>query len=189
MNLSKITPIAAVLVLIVFVISGFQYNTLVSAEENAKTKWSDVEVQYQRRMDLIPNEVNVVKGASKYEMEALDKALRARNSWAEASRAGNIPGQIQAAQNLDKALPKFLMLSERYPQLAVTGMYKDLSIKLEGTENRIAVARRDYNQAVNIYNKKVRKFPTVLFAGAMGFSALPSFQAASGAEKAPEVSF
>jgi LemA protein len=172
------------------------YNTLVQSDEQVKTAWSNVQAQYQRRADLIPNLVETVKGAADFEQETLQSVTEAR------ARATSIQvrpedlddpqklQQFQQAQSaLGQSLGRLLAVSENYPQLQATQAFSDLQAQLEGTENRITVARRDYNEAVRRYNTTVRSFPTVVFASIMGFSPRTAFEAEAGAEEAPDVSF
>ena len=172
------------------------YNSLVAAEERVETAWADVETQYQRRADLIPNLVSTVQGAADFEQETLQAVTEAR---AKATSIQVNPEdldsperlqQFQQAQSaLGKSLGRLLAVSENYPQLQATQSFSDLQAQLEGTENRITVARRDYNEAVRQFNTQVRSFPTVIFAGLMGFEARTPFEAETGAEQAPDVSF
>ncbi len=172
------------------------YNTLVQSDEQVKTAWSDLQAQYQRRADLIPNLVETVKGAADFEKGTLQAVTEAR---AKATSIQVSPEdlddpqklqQFQQAQSaLGKSLGRLLAVSENYPQLQATQAFSDLQAQLEGTENRITVARRDYNRAVQQYNTKVRSFPTVLFASIMGFPSRTAFEAETGAEQAPDVNF
>src|SRR5690606_10910400 len=172
------------------------YNTMVQAEEIVEQAWADVETQYQRRADLIPNLVNTVRGAADLEQEPPQAVTEAR------ARATSInltaddlddPERVRAfmaAQNeLGGALGRLLAVAENYPQLRATEAFRDLQAQLEGTENRINTARRDYNQAVQRYNTQVRRFPTNIFAGLFGFERRTPCEAAERAERAPEVQF
>lgn len=172
------------------------YNTLVEADERVQTAWSDLETQYQRRADLIPNLVETVKGAADFEQETLQSVTEARakaTSIQVSAEDLNDPQKLQQFQQaqsaLGQSLGRLLAVSENYPQLRATQNFSDLQAQLEGTENRIAVARRDYNNAVRQYNTKVRSFPTVLFAGIMGFDQRTAFEAEAGADEAPDVRF
>jgi len=172
------------------------YNSLVQSEEQVQTAWSNLQAQYQRRADLIPNLVETVQGAADFEKETLQAVTEAR---AKATSIQVRPEdlddpqklqQFQQAQSaLGRSLGRLLAVSENYPKLQATQAFSDLQAQLEGTENRITVARRDFNQAVQQYNTKVRSFPTVLFAGIMGFQPRSAFEAEAGAEQAPDVSF
>ncbi|WP_316817680.1 LemA family protein [Pedobacter nyackensis] len=175
--------------------SGCGYNSMVSLDENVKSKWNQVETQYQRRSDLIPNLVNTVKGAAKFEQSTLTQVTEAR---AKATQVTIDPDKLtpeniekfQAAQGqVSQALSRLLMVTENYPQLKATEQFRDVSAELAGTENRIAVARKDFNEAVQTYNTKVRSFPTNLTAGMFGFKQKAGFKAEAGAEKAPKVEF
>lgn len=172
------------------------YNSLVSAEEQVETAWANVETQYQRRADLIPNLVNTVQGAADFEQETLQSVTEAR---AKATSINIEPGDLsdpqriqqfqQAQSQLSGALSRLLAVSENYPELRATAAFQDLQAQLEGTENRITVARRDYNEAVRQYNTEVRQFPTVVVASMAGFDRRAPFEAEEGAEEAPEVQF
>jgi LemA protein len=186
--------LVAVVVLLVLV-SGCGYNGLVKMDEGVKNKWADVEAQYQRRSDLIPNLVSTVKGAAKFEQGTLTAVIEAR---ASASKITIDPDKLnaenmekyQAAQGqITQALGKLMVLTENYPDLKATQQFSELSAQLEGTENRITVARKDFNAAVQQFNSKVRSFPTNLTAGMFGFSAKTPFKADAGAQNAPKVEF
>lgn len=175
--------------------SGCGYNSMVSLDEDVKAKWNQVETQYQRRSDLIPNLVNTVKGAAKFEQTTLTQVTEAR---AKATQVTVDPDKLtpeniekfQAAQGqVSQALGRLLMVTENYPELKATEQFRDVSAELAGTENRIAVARKDFNTAVQTYNTKIRSFPTNLTAGMFGFKQKTGFKADAGAEKAPKVEF
>jgi len=172
------------------------YNRLVQVDERVNTSWSDLEAQYQRRADLIPNLVTTVKGAADFEQETLQAVTEARaRATAIQIRPDDLNDpqtlrQFQEVQSeLGRSLGRLLAVSENYPQLQATQAFRDLQAQLEGTENRITVARRDYNEAVRQYNTAVRSFPTVLFAPVLGFDSRPAFEAETGAETAPDVTF
>ena len=185
----------AVLVLLIAVSGCNSYNGLVKMDEDVKTKWSNVETQYQRRSDLIPNLVSTVKGAAKFEQGTLTAVIEARASASKITidpdklNADNIAKYQQAQGQITKALGKLMVLTENYPELKATQQFSDLSAQLEGTENRITVARKDFNESVQVFNTKVRSFPTNLTAGIFGFSAKTPFQADAGAQNAPKVEF
>jgi len=172
------------------------YNSMVQAEEQVRTAWSNVETQYQRRADLIPNLVSTVRGAADFEQETLQAVTEARakatSVQIDADDLDN-PQQLrqfqQAQSALSQSLGRLLAVSENYPDLRATQSFRDLQAQLEGTENRIAVARRDYNNAVQSYNTQIRSFPTVLFANVLGFASKTPFEAEEGAQDAPDVSF
>jgi LemA protein len=172
------------------------YNSLVQSDEQVQQSWANVQAAYQRRADLIPNLVETVKGAADFEQETLTAVTEARakatSIQLNADDLDN-PQQLQQFQQaqsaLGQSLGRLLAVSENYPELRATQNFSDLQAQLEGTENRITVARRDYNNAVRQYNTEVRSFPTVLFAGLMGFDQKASFEAEQGAEQAPDVDF
>ncbi|MFQ5568800.1 MAG: LemA family protein [Rhodothermales bacterium] len=172
------------------------YNSLVAEEENVEEAWANVETQYQRRADLIPNLVSTVRGAADFERGTLEAVTNARaratsiNLTADDLSDPARVRQFQEAQaQLGGALSRLLFVAENYPDLRATEAFRDLQTQLEGTENRINVARTRYNDAVRIYNTKVRKFPAALFAGILGFTRRASFEADPGAEQAPTVDF
>lgn len=189
-----IIGIVAVVVLLAL-LGGCGYNNLVKMDEEVKAKWNQVETQYQRRSDLIPNLVSTVKGAAKFEQGTLTAVIEARSKASQITVDPNklTPeniGKFQAAQGqITQALGRLMVLTENYPELKATQQFSDLSAQLEGTENRIAISRKDFNDAVQTYNTKVRSFPTNLTAGMFGFSPKAGFKAEAGAEKAPKVEF
>ena len=176
-------------ILIGLLMSIGTYNSLVGKQEAAKTAWSQVENQYQRRFDLIPNLVETVKGFAKQEREVLTEVTRLRSQWGEARSAGNIAQAQDAARGLDAALARLLLVVERYPDLKSNQNFLRLQDQLEGTENRISVERRRYNLAVQDYNVAIRRFPTNLMASILGFSRMDLFEAEKGAAQAPKVKF
>ena len=181
--------------LVTTTLSSCGYNSMVSLDEDVKTKWNQVETQYQRRSDLIPNLVSTVKGAAKFEQSTLTAVVeaRAKASQIKVNADDLSPEKIekfQAAQGqIGQALSRLMVLTENYPELKATQQFSDLSVQLEGTENRIAVARKDFNDAVQSYNIKVRSFPNNLTAGMFGFKQKAGFKAEAGAENAPKVEF
>lgn len=162
------------------------YNGLVTANESVDGSWSQVETQYQRRMDLIPNLVSTVKGAADFEQETFTQVTAARSQW---QSAGSRTEQIAAAENFDGALGRLLVTVESYPQLQATQAFRDFMVQLEGTENRIATARRDFNETVRTFNVRVKRFPTNLLASMFGFDAAEFFEATEGSDQAPNVEF
>ena len=186
--------IVTLLILIVgWLMSG--YNDMVELDENVNREWSQVENQYQRRLDLIPNLVNVVKGYASHEKETLEGVIEAR---AKATQTTIDPSNMTEEQlanfqksqdGLSGALNRLMVVVEKYPDLKATDNFKQLQAQLEGTENRITLARKDYNDAATIYNKEVRSFPNSMLAGIFGFSVRPQFKAQEGAESAPTVQF
>lgn len=165
------------------------YNKLITVDENMDNAWRQVETQYQRRIDLIPNLVNTVRGEANFEQETLTAVTEARTRWLNAGSDGNRDGQIVAAEQMDSALSRLLVTVEAYPQLNATQAFQDLMVQLEGTENRIAVARRDYNEEVRTYNLVVRRFPGNVFARMFGFDVETGFQSEEGADSVPDVNF
>jgi LemA protein len=174
----------------VLMIGGFGiYNGLVGAQEEAKASWAQVENQYQRRADLIPNLVETVKGYAQQERGVLEEVTRLRSQWGEARQTGDIRKSLQAAQGLESALGRLMVVVERYPELKSNQNFMKLQDQLEGTENRISVERRRYNEAVLNYNKKIRTYPGALLAGFFRFERMPLFEAGQEAKKAPKVKF
>ncbi|MEY2596667.1 MAG: hypothetical protein RL634_345 [Bacteroidota bacterium] len=171
------------------------YNGLVQKDQNVKSKWANVESDYQRRSDLIPNLVNTVKGAANFEQETITQVIEARSKATQTTVNANdlSPDKIAAFQKaqgqLSGAIGRLLVSVERYPELKATEAFRDLQAQLEGTENRIKVSRNDFNAAVQDYNTSVKKFPMVLFSGMFGFNEKGYFTAEAGAEKAPTVDF
>ena len=172
------------------------YNGLVTADEAVGQRWADVETQYQRRADLIPNLVNTVRGAADFEQETLTAVTEARARATGVTLSAddlNDPAQMEAfmaaQQQLSGALGRLLVVSENYPELRATESFRDFQAQLEGTENRINVARRDYNDTVAAYNSKVRQFPGSIVASITGFDRKTPFEADKGAEDAPTVDF
>ncbi len=174
--------------------AGFN-NTAVAKEENAKLAWSNVESSYQRRNDLIGNLVKTVEGAADFERGTLKEVIEARakatsvNVDAENLSAAQIQQFQQAQQGVTSALSRLLVTVERYPELKANQNFLQLQSQLEGTENRINVARDRYNEAVTDYNTYIRVFPNNMFAGMFGFERMERFQADAGAEDAPDVEF
>ena len=173
------------------------YNNLVSLSAASDARWADVQNVYQRRADLVPNLVATVQGAANFEKSTITEVTQARASVGQvkidASTAPKDAAQFkqfeQAQGALSSALSRLLVVSEKYPELRATQAFRDLQAQLEGTENRIAVERRNFNGAVQGYNTAVKSFPAVTFAAAMGFQPKPFFQAAAGADTAPKVQF
>ncbi len=192
--------VAIVIVLGIWFASS--YNGLMSKEEEVNNMWANVETLYQRRADLIPNIEATVKGYAKHESETLQNVTDARASVQKAEAAAQNAAQnatdneqalqryTQAQDEYKKAVDIYVnAVKEAYPDLKANENFKALQTELEGSENRIAVARQKFNKAVKIYNKSVRKFPNVLISGILGFEKKPMFQSAPGAENAPKVSF
>jgi LemA protein len=190
--------IGAVIALFVIVMISWgvkAYNGMVSMNESVTSQWGNVETQYQRRMDLIPNFVNTVKGAANFEQQTLTQVIEARakatsvtidpKNLNEASMA-----QFQQAQGqVSSALSRLMVVVEKYPELKATQNYRDLQTTLEGTENRISTERRKFNELAQSFNTYIKRFPQNFIAGMFSFQAKPYFKSAEGAEKAPEVKF
>ncbi len=176
-------------------LSSCNYNSLVEKQQQVDQSWAQVENQYQRRADLIPNLVNTVKGYSSHEEETLVKVTEARAKatsitlQADDLTEENLARYQQAQNELSSALKSLLAVSEAYPDLKANESFMNLQTQLEGTENRIATERKRYTESVQTYNTAIKKFPTVIYAGWFGFKEKPQFKAEAGAEKAPEVKF
>ena len=190
--------ILVVLVIILGISFAGTYNKLVAQGQDVDRSWAEVENQYQRRADLVPNLVATVQGAANFEKETLTAVTEAR---ASVGRATITPGQaptdpealarFQAAQDqLGAALQRLLVVSERYPELRASQNFRDLQVQLEGTENRITVARGRFNESAQVYNTTLKRFPTNMIAGFLGFKEKPYFKAVTpGSETAPKIQF
>jgi LemA protein len=176
----------AFIVLVVIVWFIGTYNSLISTDQSVNEKWSQVENQYQRRADLIPNLVETVKGYAAHESKVFTEVTEARSRWASAKTPDD---KIKAAGEMDSALSRLMVVVENYPQLKASENFVALQAQLEGTENRITVARMDYNTVVRDYNVKVKTIPTSIVAGVYGYNDKPFFEAEKGAENAPKVNF
>jgi LemA protein len=194
MNIKTIIGLAVVALLVFMGIS--KYNTLVEQEQNVEQSWAQVENQYQRRADLVPNLVNTVKGAADFEQQTLTDVIEARSQATSIQVSAddlNDPQKVrqfqQAQQQLSGALSRMLVTVEKYPELKANQNFRDLQTQLEGTENRIATERQRFNEAVKSYNTTVMRFPNNVFAGVFGFGEKTFFEADEGAEEVPEVNF
>ncbi len=191
--------IGLLVVLGIVVILGFWgcsgYNGLVKQDENVKKAWNNVQTEYQNRSDLVGNLVNTVKGAANFEQETLTKLVEARskatsmNFTADQLTPENIAKFQEAQSQMSGALSRLLAVVENYPDLKATQNFTQLQGQLEGIENNIKNSRKTFNEAINVYNTKVRSFPMNILGGMFGFSAKEGFKADAGAEKAPEVKF
>jgi LemA protein len=187
--------IILVVVFMLYRLFAGSYNNMVTKEENVKGKWAQVENQYQQRLDLIPNLVNTVKGAADFEKGTLTAVIEARASATQVKvdpdklTPENIQKFQEAQGQLTTALGRLLMVTENYPNLKANQNFLELQATLEGTERRIAVARKDFNEAAQDFNTYIRRFPQSMLSGMYGFSAKGYFEADKGANKAPEVKF
>ena len=192
-NVGLIVVILAILLLGGCGCSG--YNTMVSQDQNVKGKWGNLQSEYQRRSDLIPNLVATVKGAANFEQETLTKVIDARAKATQTTidpsnlTPENIAKFQQAQGELSSSLSRLLVTVERYPELKANANYQALQAQLEGTENRIKVARNDYNTSVQTFNTTVKSFPNNIFAGIFNFKEKGYFAADAGSDKAPTVDF
>ena len=184
MKKSIIIILAVVAILVIWAVSV--YNGLVTMDENVTGQWANVETQYQRRADLIPNLVNTVKGYATHEKETLEGVVAARSQATQIK----VDAEDQKAQGaVTSALGKLLAITENYPDLKANQNFLELQAQLEGTENRIIVARKNSNDAAQAYNTNIRRFPKNIFAGMFGFDKKAYFEAEEGSEKAPKVEF
>jgi len=183
--------LAVVVLLVIWVFSG--YNGMVDKQEQATTELANVQAQYQRRADMMPQLAKIVKAYAKHEKETFEEVTKARASASQIKLdASNLSEaklkEYMAAQGeLSAAFSKLMVVAERYPELKASENFKALQVQEEGTENRISEARRKYNDAVQAYNQTVRKMPNALIAGIFHFNVMPKFEAAAGAEKAPDL--
>jgi len=195
----KTGRIVLIVIVVIIVLLGFRgcngYNSLVSLNEQVSRDWSNVENVYQRRADLIPNLVNTVKGYAEHEQETFTQVVEARSKATQVTiDASNMTDEdlqrFQAVQGeVSSALSRLLAIAENYPDLKANQNFLELQSQLEGTENRIAVERRNFNTTTQQYNSAVKRFPTVIFAGWFGFKERPYFEAQEGTEQAPVVQF
>lgn len=188
--------IITIVVIVLVALWGISsYNGLVSMDENVSNQWANVETQYQRRSDLIPNLVNTVKGYAKHESETLESVMAARSQATQVKidPSNCTPQQLAAYQkaqgDVTTALGKLLAITENYPDLKANQNFLELQSQLEGTENRINVARKDFNDTAKKYNTSLRRFPRNIVASMFGFEKRNYFEAEAGAEKAPKVEF
>ena len=193
MKKSTIILVAVIAALAMWAISA--YNGMVKMDESVSTAWSNVENQYQRRTDLIPNLVNTVKGYASHEKETFEAVVSARSKATQMTvdPENLTPEKLQEYQKaqgeIGAALGRLLAITENYPELKANENFKELQAQLEGTENRISVERRNFNEVARTYNTSIRTFPKSILAGIFGFDKRPYFEAEEGANKAPEVKF
>ena len=192
-NLGWIIPVGILVLVVLWAIGG--YNGLVKMDEQVQNKWANVETQYQRRADLIPNLVSTVKGYAKHEQQTLEEVVKARSEATQLKvDAENLtPEKLAAFQKaqsgVSSALGRLLAVAENYPDLKANQNFLELQSQLEGTENRITVARKDFNDTAKSYNQAIRQFPKNILAGLFGFEKKSYFEAEAGSEKAPKVEF
>ena len=192
-NLGWIIPVGILVVVVLWAIGG--YNGMVKMDEQVQNSWANVETQYQRRADLIPNLVSTVKGYAKHEQQTLEDVVKARSEATQVKvDAENLtPEKLAAFQKaqsgVSSALGRLLAVAENYPDLKANQNFLELQSQLEGTENRITVARKDFNDAAKSYNQSIRQFPKNILAGMFGFEKKSYFEAEAGSEKAPKVEF
>ena len=177
-------PIVIIL-LIVFWYVG-TYNSLIRMNEGVNGKWAQVETQYQRRVDLIPNLVSTVKGAANFEQSTLTEITKLRSQW---QTAPDINAKVNTANQIESALSKLLVIAENYPQLTATKNFQALQDELANTENKVSVERGRYNDAVRDFNARIKTFPSSIVAKKLGYADRPYFNSKPGAENAPEVKF
>lgn len=195
MKILKKIMLVAVTLVAMCGLTSCNYNTLVEKQQEVDQAWAQVENQYQRRADLIPNLVNTVKGYSTHEQETLTKVTEARAKATSITLSAddlteeNLARFQQAQNELSGALKSLLAVTEAYPDLKANENFLNLQAQLEGTENRISTERMRYTEVVRDYNTAIKKFPTNIYAGWFGFKEKPQFKAEAGAEKAPEVKF
>lgn len=192
-NLGWIIPVGILVVVVLWAIGG--YNGMVKMDEQVQNSWANVETQYQRRADLIPNLVSTVKGYAKHEQQTLEEVVKARSEATQLKvDAENLtPEKLAAFQKaqsgVSSALGRLLAVAENYPDLKANQNFLELQSQLEGTENRITVARKDFNDTAKSYNQAIRQFPKNILAGLFGFEKKSYFEAEAGSEKAPKVEF
>lgn len=183
----RVTAVIIAVLVAVLAISGISsYNNLVAMNEAVNGKWSQIENQLQRRAELIPNLVNTVKGYAAHEQQAIQSVTEAR---AKLAGAGGPAAKAEADAELNTSLKRLLVIVENYPNLKADQNFRSLMDELSGTQNRIAVARKDYNDTVQTYNTKIRSFPTNMFAGMFGFGSKEYFKAEEEAKQVPQVKF
>lgn len=195
MESKKLMKVGSIVVVVLMIVGWLvsSYNSMVSNQEEVTTAWSNVEAAYQRRAEMMPQLAKIVKSYAKHERETFEQVTKARNAATQIhlDAADLTPEKIKAfeqAQNqVTQALSRLIAVSERYPDLKASENYKSLMVQEEGTENRINEARRRYNESVQGYNLSIRRFPNNLLAGMYGFERMTKFEAAQGAEKAPDL--
>ncbi|MBI2541480.1 LemA family protein [Candidatus Woesearchaeota archaeon] len=177
-------PLAIILLLVFWYVGT--YNSLIKLNEEVNNKWAQVETQYQRRVDLIPNLVNTVKGAANFEQSTLTEITQLRSQW---QTAPDVNAKVETANQIESTLSKLLLVAENYPQLTATKNYQALQDELANTENKVAVERGRFNDAVRTFNARIKTFPSSIVAKNLGYADRNYFNAKPGAENAPEVKF
>ena len=194
MSTSKMILIGlAGFLLIVFFWGCNGYNGLISADQSVKKVWGNVETNYQRRTDLYSSVIKTIEGSANFEKSTLKEVMAARSAATQIKVDINDPASLQAYQkaqaNLQGSFSRLMAVAENYPDLKTTAAFRDFQTQIEGTENRINVARQDYNKAIEDYNLRVKRFPNVILARLFGYSDKPYFEAEKGTEKAPDINF
>lgn len=194
MNTSKIILLGIVgLIVIVFFWGCNGYNGLISADQGVKKVWSNVETNYQRRTDLYSSVIKTIEGSANFEKSTLKEVLEARSKATQVQVNVNDPASLEAYQkaqaNLQGSFSRLMAVAENYPNLKTTDAFRDFQTQIEGTENRINVARQDYNKAIEDFNLRVKRFPSVILARLFGYNEKPYYKADEGSEKAPEIKF
>ena len=194
MNTSKIILLSFVgLILIVFFWGCNGYNGLISADQGVKKVWSNVETNYQRRTDLYSSVIKTIEGSGNFEKSTLKEVMEARSKSTQIKVDINDPASLQAYQkaqaNLQGSFSRLMAVAENYPNLKTTDAFRDFQTQIEGTDNRINVARQDYNKAIEDFNLRVKRFPSVILARLFGYNEKPYYKADEGTEKAPEIKF
>lgn len=192
MNRSGILIVLGILLVLVF-FGCNQYNGLVTADQNVKKVWSNVETNYQRRTDLYSSVIKTIEGSANFEKSTLKEVIEARSKATSIKVDINDPASLaayqQAQAGLQSSFSKLLAVVESYPDLKTTAAFRDFQTQIEGTENRINIARQDYNKSVEDYNLRVKRFPNNLFAGIFGYKEKPYYKSDEGSQKAPDVKF
>ncbi|MEP7164243.1 MAG: LemA family protein [Ferruginibacter sp.] len=192
MKRSGILILLAIVVILGF-LSCNSYNGLVSADQDVKKVWSNVETNYQRRTDLYSSIIKTIEGSANFEKSTLREVIEARSKATSINVDINDPASLEAYQkaqaNLQGSFSKLLAVVENYPDLKTTQAFRDFQTQIEGTENRINIARQDYNKSVEGYNLKVKRFPNNIFAGMFGYKEKPFYKADAGSEKNPDIKF
>jgi LemA protein len=181
-------------IIVVLVFFGCNsYNGLVTADQNVKKVWGNVETNYQRRNDLYGSVIKTIEGSANFEKSTLKEVIEARSKATSIQVDINDPASLEAYQkaqaDLQGSFSRLMAVAEAYPDLKTTKAFQDFQTQIEGTENRINVARQDYNKSVEDYNLKVKRFPNSLFAGIFGYKEKPFYKADAGSEKAPDINF